>query len=489
MSYGEGFVTPRVFAEALGVASLCTALQRRWWLTAALLLMATVLHPLMGLALLAVIIWLLIENIPRYLVLSAFGLLVLAGLGLTGLAPFSWVWEQMETEWFAIVRAYNPIVLLSNWGANGFASTFLKLLILIIILKKDSDPRKRLAQAALVVTALFLALSFVFADLLGNRLFIGLQLWRVLFLFALLANVMAFHAVQCVPQGRGRQFLMLALVVNLLEMAFFMTPLFSGLLGVIAAVVLWVEDRKGPILALKYRLLSSVPIFVLLLAFAAALIQILISEPPEDLMPWLKTALCVGAVILILKGSAVTAIAGGFAAVALILGLITVDVRSDWTRFTETAHPPPEELSSLLEDKTVFWDSGLQVMWFSLRRPHFYSCRQKGGMVFYRDQAVEIIRRGMVLSALNSDEFPADQTSQCPQKQDKYATLPSGKATFERVCAALPELDLIVLRSRLPGLYRAVWVAPVTVGVPLADGTLKQAQTPFFFYQCADFRS
>src|SRR5262249_43394153 len=60
-----------------------------------------------------------------------------------------------------------------------------------------------------------------------------------------------------------------------------------------------------------------------------------------------------------------------------IVALFYWDVRSPWTEFAESPAPPPPALAAFLPaHANVYWEGGLELLWFRLRRPNYYSCDQ-----------------------------------------------------------------------------------------------------------------
>lgn len=490
LSYGEAFATPRIFSESFGILSLIACLHRRYWLSAATILPAVILHPVMGLCLMAVLSWLVLRNLWLYLGLCLFALGIIAGLGALQISPFSWFWESLDETWFNLIKKHDPMVIVMEWGKHGAATLPLKLVILFVIIKFDSGRRADFAKAILSVTCVLLAFSVMGADILANRFFVGIQLWRVLFLTALLANIFALRAAAIMPDGRARFLLVLALLVNFAEVMTSILGIFSAALALLALFALMLEAQTGRPLGLARKLSISFPtLFVLVFFGLAVASKALVIGDPQHVLRLGASIGALGGICIVLWWRGFQRLACGLTIGSLVIAVVTIDRRNDMVKYAASNEPPSARISALLENKTVYWESGLQLMWFKFRMPQYYSCRQKGGMVFFRGQAVEILRRGEVLSQLNSMDFAREEGSQCPNKADRHAIGPRGKTAFADICTKLPELDLMVLHSRLPGLYREVFLTPFIHQHRFEDAPTVNMPIPVYIYRCADFRA
>lgn len=490
LSYGEAFATPRIFSESFGALSLIACLNRRFWVSAAAALPAIILHPIMGLCLIAVLSWLVLRNIWLYLGLCLLALGIIAGLGVLEISPFSWFWQRMDETWFDLIRKHDPIVIVTDWGKYGAATLPLKAFILFVIIKFDTGRRADFAQAILSATCVLLALSVIGADIFANRFFVGIQLWRILFLTALVANIFAFRAVAIMPEGRARALLVLALMVNFAEVILSVLSIFSAALSLVAVFALMFEAKAGKPLNLATKLSISFPALLVFVFFGLAVTTKIFVLGELQHFPRLGASIgAVAGFCIVLWSRGFQRVGGALTIVALSIAVLTIDRRGEILKYAASAEPAPEQINRVLQDQTVYWEGGLQLMWFKFRQPQFYSCRQKGGMVFFREQAVEIIRRGKILSQLNNSDFAGDEKSHCPHKSDLYQIGPADGKTIAKICAQLPELDVMVLQTRLPGVYSDVWSAPFTHEYRFENAPPVKMRVPFYIYRCADFRA
>jgi hypothetical protein len=219
---------------------------------------------------------------------------------------------------------------------------------------------------------------------------------------------------------------------------------------------------------------------------AAAITLLLFSHPAYG--PW--AVRLAGFAIAVLAAACLwrslrRADAGWLPAAGLLLilaGGAIADQRPPWTRYVD-ASGPDAGLSSFLAGASRIWwqgDSGAEILWFRARRPSYFSCVQGAESIFFRDVAVNWVRRGVALRELPG---PGDRAAiaACGPK-DPW---PGSAADLGQACRALPDLDAIVLGRAIPGVAGRTWIARPTegslAGLPLRDWS-------FWRYDCKAFR-
>ena len=103
----------------------------------------------------------------------------------------------------------------------------------------------------------------------------------------------------------------------------------------------------------------------------------------------------------------------------------------------------------------------MELFWFKLKRPSYYSCLQGTGAMFYKGTAMEYERGSRGLSILNTHDFAEKGEDICFTwpLPGQIGTTSSGQ--LKRACQALPELDAIVLPYPIGGVPAQNWEAPV----------------------------
>ena len=104
LPYGEPYVTPRTFAEALTFWALGSQLKGRPIRALALLGASMLIHPLMTLP--GLCVWFLYQAAQRRILwlLAAGAIVVVLGLALAGLQPFSLLFQRFDPAWLEILR-------------------------------------------------------------------------------------------------------------------------------------------------------------------------------------------------------------------------------------------------------------------------------------------------------------------------------------------------------------------------------------------------
>ena len=129
----------------------------------------------------------------------------------------------------------------------------------------------------------------------------------------------------------------------------------------------------------------------------------------------------------------------------------------------------------------------MDLFWFKLGRPSYYSCFQGTGAVFYKVTALEFQRRSEGLAALNTHDFSSRTDDICITKPLPSQTSTTSKDQLKRACEALPEVDAIVLPNLVIGVRSLSWQAPAEREYRDDSNTLSYIKT-YYKYSCEDFR-
>jgi hypothetical protein len=170
------------------------------------------------------------------------------------------------------------------------------------------------------------------------------------------------------------------------------------------------------------------------------------------------------------------------------LALVALDRRDPWQKFIENDKVPQSLLRFVDHVPNLYWEGGVELLWFKLGHPSYYSCIQGTGSQFYRRTAMEFERRSVGLAGLNTGDFGDIEPvpSACAPKQYPEDNGPGSEAQLTTACRALPELDAIVLTTPLPAAPYREWHAPVSQLV--IRKTRVDRIDRFYVYRCADFR-
>jgi hypothetical protein len=239
----------------------------------------------------------------------------------------------------------------------------------------------------------------------------------------------------------------------------------------------------------------AAPVGVFILYFAVVGKDILLARPEHYWAQLWSFALCVSglglAASVFLRGGAVFPQAvycwgvSAFAACLLLVAVLGWDQRSAWSRFVESPDAPLAGLADLLpKGATVFWDGGLELLWFQLKRPSYYSCDQAAGAMFFRGTAIAYRQRA------ESFRFEPLRHDLCRSGTKPAESVELTREELQRSCLREPRLDYIVSPQLAAGLVVREWESPV----PFKDVWVKdkglqvQDFRRFHVYSCAELR-
>ena len=177
-SYGEGYLTARLYAEALVMLGLAF-LGSKPHLTFILLALAAPIHPLMAIPGIAVALVYLSLGRPVWWLLIGAGAGSAAALGLAGVAPFSNLFRTIDPEWFAVIAVRSGYCLISNWSADSFVQVFANLVLCVGALLTTGRQRRRFLAATLLVGLGGLVCAYLGGDVAHNLLLMQIQSWRI----------------------------------------------------------------------------------------------------------------------------------------------------------------------------------------------------------------------------------------------------------------------------------------------------------------------
>ncbi|HEY5288676.1 MAG TPA: hypothetical protein VIJ59_01455 [Caulobacteraceae bacterium] len=489
--YGEAFATPRLYAEALSMAAFALALRRRFVAAAAVSIAAAVLHPLMALVAVAVMVFAAARREPRvWILVAAAGCIGVAAVA-AGVGPFSRAFVVFDPMWFQIVKQRCDFGLISEWRWWDFCQIAATTVTLFVALRLGTRTEQRLIASVLIVTLGGLVLSALGADVFHNLLAMNLQVWRVLWIATLAANAfLAIIVLRLPAETFSKEYFVVAIFFSGASRFVAALQIIGPLFLLVALTIVVVEWNKGARLGAAARVVARTAF-----GLACAGVASLLVYEGADSLHFASTGLRAGVAFCAI-GLLVLAIRGGvtrFLAIAasflLVSGVAFADQREPWMKYG-LAPLSSDGLAAFVPNTgTVYWESedGLQILWFKLHRPGYYSCLQGTGAMFYRGTATDYARRGQVLRTMNTRDFAIHDSGLCQTKHDADAFGPTDRVQLVTACRALPDLDTIILDRALPEVPTISWRAPAAQIYFGKGGLVKQTST-FFRYSCRDFR-
>ena len=480
-SYSESFMTPRLPAEALVLASLAAAGFGRYGLSAVCLLGAALLHPLMAApGIFLLFVWLVGLPRPKLalgVIVAGFAVLVAVAF----LAPVEPI-ARFDPDWFEMLHSRISYLFPSLWSRADWGHASVPLGTLVVgWLTLTGAHARQLCIAALITGLSGIALSLVGGDWLRLEIVVQIQPWRWLWLSNALAVILIPGIVgSCWPAGlvgRATVMLLAAAWIGIDER---FVP-FVVLLTIAAAAA-----RRTPMEPGRARLVFYAAVGVLALVallFASALVAT--SRELAHIAP--NTALYHSNYLLLLRKLRPWASGGVLPACLLLLTWLSLErwqshLRAEvvlsaavvlcaaffplswsaWTRvtYTEAALASFANWRSIIPPESqVFWESTHVAPWYVLQRPSYWSLPQMAEIVFSRKYAVEITRREKALTHVSPQLAPLQQLSE--------------------TCATNPGMDFFVTPRRDFGHSP---FAPVVLDPNAPDGRLS-------LYRCSDFQS
>jgi hypothetical protein len=488
----ETFLTPRLPAEALTLAGLAAAVSSRRVLAGACLLAATLLHPIIAAAGIAVLLCLLIETRYRVAVLLVGVGLVLVSACLLFLQR-GWL-ARFDAEWLQLVRHTSPFLYVSAWSLRDWSRASIPLAVLGVGLCASRDQRVRRMCAATLVSALTgVILSLIYCDLLHTVLVSAAQPWRWLWIAAVTATLLAVPiAHECWLRGGAWRAVPLLIGAAAIVRGDPFALALAALSALCAAALVRYESRAPA------RLVVATACALLL---AAAVMYSLPGSSTGELIPrvaaggwvvgqWLRAqegnGIWYAAALLALwlvrqrarsrPAAACFAIGAGVICAALLLP----------TSMAWTLASYPDSLRSHLAawrrqippDAEVLWPVAPIGVWYLLERPSYWSLPQEAGDVFSRAKALEVHRRELLVADAMKVSGPMQGVPPSSAGTSAAITLAEqlDARGIARVCSD-PQLAYYVSWTHLaPTPF-----APITPN-PRRPGT------QLYLYACASFR-
>jgi hypothetical protein len=492
--YTENFLTPRLPAEALVLGALAAALAQRYIWSTVFSVCALLVHPVMGLAGVALLAC-TFGAIPRPRLALGCGAIALAislVMCLLNVAPFVH-FGAGDDEWLGIVKATSPYLFLSLWSVDDWARLSIPCATLMVgVLTVTTQAPRRLCLGAMLTALAGLALTAVYCDILKVIPAIEAQPWRWLWVTQAVAVLMLpWICGNCWRSGSTG-----AAALVLLASAGMLQDPQQKLLAVALAMVC-VVARNAPA-AIRYSKFAFAGACALLAVATAINLsdrysQAGLSSAGADAVQhwqstWNSDGLVAG-VALVIAWLALERATTPTRAVSLaVLGVVActalgVQTGSAWSMYYYT--PARQAIfakwrNEMPAQAEVLWPGNPVASWYLLERRSYWSIYQAVGAVFSKQKALEFHRRTLALQAPTASPAAAGKTA----SNDVASTLgtPGGdphvldRPSLQRVCKD-PDLDYVVSWSR---------IAPTQVD-PVTPNP-HEPRKRMYLYSCAEFR-
>lgn len=500
--YGDNYQNPRLFVEPIVLIAVALAFRRVWWGALAVLVVGAVIHPLIAAPgfLLVFIMW-SDGNHKSWLFLAlacAFGI----AFGLLGIRPFNLIFERFDALWFWItLRRIWYFAFVSAWGWSNIFRVLIQInLATIAYFSSNSREQKLLRQICLSVILAMIVQIFG-GDFLHDAFIIQVQPYRTTFFLSLFSNFyFGIFLVRIFLQKHSLQWYF-AFIFGIWLLQRFITIEAYLVLPCLAFA------SGAYFLASKYFALNKIAEMSLFAVFCSAgIFSFLLCIidvfwlPVTPISEQLAIKNCFNFLIIIFTLTFFAFrkinLANTFLIISLGLAFLHYDQRSPWSRLVESGVKPPPDIMKIIDSSSnIYWEDGVEFLWFDLIHTSYYSGVQGAGVMYYRQNAIITYQRGLIFSELNTEDFyggPNGIIEKFISKQNQHATGPTDISQIADVCKKLPALDLIVLFTKITGEFSAVWHAPAPQYVlrKLPNGTSNwQPISNYYFYQCKNFRT
>lgn len=416
-SYGETFLTARLYAEALVLGGLALVVRQQHLFASLLFMGAMLVHPLMG-------VWGVIFMIFYYgrwdifrFVIALFCVMAVLYIGHAYFSATMEIFAEMDDAWYQLVLNRSPFLFVDAWPLEAWNQVALDLSIIAGACFLSDGKLRRVLQSLLWISAGGLISAWVGTSLYHNALIIQIQPWRLLWLvhwFGYLALAWLFYEYWYKSQ-------ITRVVMTWYVAAWLLLDNVGGMLALFTLAMLLAHHKYGAsyrLTRLQHALLYLVPLqafaWWMLGEMMAANIYFHMLWEQSHPYRWLtqlvreKGALIMAAATLWLlhwndTGKIVVRSAALWGMVGLLgLSFAVWDTRGahDYTRIDEQL--PTVRLAEAIipPSATVYWEDNVAAAWLLLGRSHYASMTQAAGNVFSRQTAVEAERRRMRLAAL-----------------------------------------------------------------------------------------
>jgi hypothetical protein len=492
--YLEGFITPRLPAEAFVLGALLAAMSQRYWMASFCAIAAMFLHPIMGAAGAAMLVLTFLVPVRPKLTLVAAAVMLAASLAvLEVIAPRG----RVDETWLPVIRATSSYLFVSSWSVTDWSRAIVPLGILALgWIAGAATLLRRVCAGSLAMVACGLAITLLYCDVLHASIFISLQAWRWLWL----ANVLAFVLAPAIGQDCWRRGDAGRAAVLLLASAWILRGDATSLCIVPAALACaaasagWSERQYG-----RAVLLGSCALLLIALVIdmSGRFSYVPAPNPHDPILVQQLRGVCddgvipgalVIAVWLALRRSESVVRNSMLVAVAALAGgaLIPLGWRA-WTQF----HYTPTLAGKFVQWRAeipvhaeVLWPDTPIGAWYLLERPSYLSGHQAAGAIFSREKSlllqhrVESVNAALKISGVLTT--PRNRNSSAEDSGAQGVPFLLSKLNRRGMEAACADPDLSYIASWLH--VAPTPFAPVTVDPTKPNGRL-------YLYRCADLRA
>jgi len=471
-SYSEDFLTPRLPAATLALASLAAALSGRMRIALASIVAASLIHPIIASAG-VVMLTLICLAAPRPILATIIAVALVSAAMLAAVLIQTGPFARFDPQWLELVAGFTRYLFVSNWSLPDWVRLAIPTTVLLLGWQFGTQPLLRTVCACAIVCACSaIASTWIWCDLLQVILPTQMQLWRWVWMTSVLAVLLSpAIAKDCWTSGSALQRAALCFIGSSL--------LLRADSGAPAALVLAVASVG----IARWHCEFKYGRYVLISAFA--LLAIAFGLGIADGLPTAVFLACALVAVWMLaerlqdspSAMSTLAAAGAVACIAVAPGAI-----QSWTRlhFTSALQAKYAQWRQRVPAQAeVLWLDSPVGVWYLLDRVSYLSAPQMAGFVFSRPAAVKMDRRlANIKEALRaSGAYEPNPDSVTPVRTWVPGTLESLKLAGLPILCADPELGYLVTRQRLG-----------PTAMPSLTPDPARPHSHFYLYDCRDYR-
>ncbi len=488
LSYGEPFLTPRIYAEAIAFTGIGFAIKGRWWLAGMLLFFALASHPLMTLP---VMFFLIIYHGPaqkKWANRVAIIVVAVVLIAVLSIEPFNRLLQTMDSQWYQLTLQRSPFLEFTAWDITDWMPIIFSESVLLTCWLAAESKLKKMFFALIATSIIGIALNIIGVTLLKNTLLMQIQTWRWLWLLQWFTYfAFAWFSGEYWKRSESAGAIILVLICS------WTMRESTGALIAPLAVGAWAWHVKR---GYEQKLPRLIWIGVYLLLLQSGILFLLNMESnlrlakliyPEN--NWIHAFLGGSASIIIVslflliwhifKNNQVI----WKPALALIISITAFFiVISAWDKRKPGSFPPllsnvkefAEFRQIIPENSRVYWeDNNALNVWLLLNRSSYISEVQTAGIVFNRQTALEALRRNENIRPLSVRDYASTMVWNGGEK-----ILVQPKVT---------QYDLIKV-CQDPLLGFVVFKSPINGAIEVASHKDTQTGQHWYLYDCGMFR-
>jgi len=478
---GEGFLTPRLYAECLTLTAFSFLLRDRQKLAIGTQIVCFAIHPLMAMSGALVMAGWYLRDRATWVLTTLVGAGTLAAVAIARLTPIS-AFTVIDADWLTIIGKRTPIVTPDQWDSVYLASLLTTVTIMLLASRHATRPAlKRLAMPAAVAVGLGICVSIVGSWLFPTVILAQGQGWR----WAWFPMVLAVVALPDVLGGAWRADAATRAGILLAAAAILIgSPAAAYLAGaglVLAGVAGSVPKRLARALYLLATAVCAVAAFGWMHSTFHMLGSSLDSDPVTSwswrkiVSAWVEDGVGVAVlsvlVVRLALGSSAVLLPG--AVVSACAALSIVFSAGSWTRsdYTNAAHASFQAWRDVIPvSAEVLWGKDPALVWILLERRNYVSADQTAGVVFSREATRLMQERARKAGAIVPPTIAFAGAFNATWKP----TLPA----LRLGCRTAEDLDFVITNRRVPAPEAA---APVELETSRVQETL-------YLYDCASLR-